>query len=141
MAKHALRKAAAALACAMAGALLVPAQASAQSVSQAAAGSATWAKTEAILGGAPSALQAILAQQSGTAGAVRAPLQPSSYSRAPMLMRAAVPPPPSPGVLSGRPDVFGSVALAVEHTPLDRRWRRVKDAAVSGAAARYAQSL
>src|SRR4051794_11269775 len=140
MAKRPLIRATATLALAIAGTLLGTAPASAQSVAQAAAGSVSWAKTDAILGGAPSALQAILAQQSGIVAPVRRPLSPSSYSRPPAIA-AAISLEPSPGVLNGRPDVFGSVALAVDHTPLDSRWQRVKHAGLSGAAARYAQSV
>ena len=102
-------------------------------------------KTEAILGG-PSALDALKAQQSGLPVAVTpAPaLTPASltYSRPPLVPailrdRPAV----SAGVTSGRPDVFGSVALRVGHTQLDARWQRVAHSGVSGAAAAYAASL
>ena len=58
----------------------------------------------------------------------------------PVIMPAAVRFGPSPGVANGRPDVFGSVALRVDHTPLDARWQRVEHAAVDGAAARFAEA-
>lgn len=119
-------------------ATFVPARAHAQSVSQAAAGSLTWAKSDAILGGAPSALEAILAKQSGTPLPARR-LQPASYSR-PTVTPAAIRFGPSPGVTSGRPDVFGSVALRVAHTPLDTRWKSVENGSVDGAAARFAEA-
>ena len=114
---------------------LVPAPAHAQS--------ANWvrqAKTEAILG-SPSRLAAILAVQQGLPAPQ--PLRPAAYSvRTPSSyavlreIHSA-----SPGVVSGRPDVFGSVALAVGRTPLDRRWRAVARQGVGGAAAAYAASL
>jgi predicted transglutaminase-like cysteine proteinase len=47
----------------------------------------------------------------------------------------------SEGVTSGRPDVFGSVALRVAHTPLDRKWQAVENSAVGGPAARFAGAL
>lgn len=105
-----------------------------------------WSKTEAILG-APSALQAILAQQTGvTVPRVPAPaaplVQPASYAL-PQPSRAAAinvdQRPASPGVVNGRPDVFGTVALRVEHTPLDSRWRTVERSPVTGTAARFAR--
>ena len=133
MAKHVLPKD---LALAASGFAFTPAPASAQ----AAAASLVWAKSDAILGGAPSALEAILAQQSGAAVPRRAPaLRPASYSRPPVV-NAAIRFGPSPGVWNGRPDVFGSVALRVDHTPLDARWKRVQHSEVDGAAARFAQA-
>ena len=118
----------------------VPTPALAQSAPvQAASYSLTSAKTEAILGGS-SALAAIMAQQQG----LPAPklLQPASYSsRIPTysVLRNNVP--LNAGVASGRPDVFGSVALAVNRTPLDHRWRKVARAGIGGAPALYAASL
>jgi predicted transglutaminase-like cysteine proteinase len=44
----------------------------------------------------------------------------------------------SPGVTNGRPDVFGTVALRIGHTPLDTRWHNVEHAPISGAAATFA---
>src|SRR3954447_9815911 len=128
MAKHVLPKALAFVALSLAS---TPALA--QSVTQAAAGSLTWAKSDAILGGAPSALQAILDRQSGIATPARVALQPASYSRP--SVSAAIPVGPSPGVWNGRPDLFGSVALRVDHTPLDGRWQRVEHAGLGGSAA------
>jgi predicted transglutaminase-like cysteine proteinase len=97
------------------------------------------AKTEAILG-SPSRLAAILAEQQGLPAPQ--PLRPASYTpRTPsyaVLRNAYV---PSSGALSGRPDVFGSVALSVGRTSLDRRWRAVARQGVGGAAAAYAASL
>ena len=126
--------------------ILLPAPAFAQAAMlQPASFSARASKSEAILGGAPSALAAILANQHGIS--VSQPLQPAALS---------IPKPTyavfrdsrlradnrfSPGAFSGRPDVFGSVALSVNHTPLDQRWRTVARQRVSGAPAVYAASL
>src|SRR5688500_10350503 len=106
--------------------------------------SANWvsqAKTEAILG-SPSRLAAILAVQQGLPAPTPLPLRPASYTpRTPsyaVLRNAYL---PSSGALSGRPDVFGSVALSVRRTSLDRRWRAVARQGVGGAAAAYAASL
>jgi predicted transglutaminase-like cysteine proteinase len=127
---------------------LLPATAFAQSATpQPAAGfGLRYGKTEAILGGASSRLSAILAEQSGMTVA-QPPLQPASLSipsrtyavlretRAGNFNRL------SPGAFSGRPDVFGSVALSVGHTPLDHRWHSVARQRVVGAPAAYAASL
>jgi predicted transglutaminase-like cysteine proteinase len=119
---------------------LAPAQAAAQSTPTRLAASLAWSKSDAILG-APSALQAILAQQHVPAAAVR-PVRPSEYSL-PRAQPAALPlgGRSGEGVLSGRPDIFGSVALRVGHTPLDARWRHAERARLSGTAERYARSL
>lgn len=110
----------------------------AQSVSVAAGASRSWSKNDAILGGAPSALQAILAQQSGLPAPAITP-RPASYAIAPAIVRLE--PAVSPGAVSGRPDVFGSVALKIQRAPLMARWRKVEPARLGGAPARYAQSL
>ena len=47
----------------------------------------------------------------------------------------------SAGATSGRPDVFGSVALKVANTRLNWRWSKVERAPVGGDAARYAATL
>ena len=130
-------RALASIAASVAAVALPPSAASAQN---AVAASVGWAKTEAILGGTPSALQAILAQQQGLPAPSRTP-QPASYKlpeAAPAILeRPAV----SEGVLSGRPDVFGSVALRVSGSRLDGRWHRVENARIGGTAGRYAASL
>lgn len=94
-------------------------------------------KAEAILGG-PSKLAALIAQQSGQAPLPSAVLRPSGrgsiqFTDPAPLLRSAV--------SHDRPDVFGSVALRVEHTPLDRRWRRVRNAQVGGRLANWARDL
>lgn len=87
----------------------------------------SWSKSEAILG-APSRLAAIHAQQAGlpVPAARPVPFQPA-------VMRTArlVP--------ADRPDVFGTVALSVERTPLDRRWRAVGAAPLGPLAAAFAE--
>ncbi len=104
----------------------------------------SFSKAEAILGG-PSALELLMAQQSGKPVTMSPAPRPASYSYsglpiAPAILRDA-PPSVSPGVLNGRPDIFGSVALRVGHTPLDARWHQVEHSSVTGTAARYAASL
>jgi predicted transglutaminase-like cysteine proteinase len=95
-------------------------------------------KSEAILGG-PSQLAQILAQQGARpATPVSAAPQPASYSL-PRVTSAILR--TTDGVIDGMPDVFGSVALKVGHTPLDWRWRSVEDSPVTGAPAAYAKSI
>ena len=115
---------------------------------QAPASAQSFTKTEAILGG-PSALEALLAQQKAGSAVTRptfqAVLQPASYSNprptiVPAVLRDTRPA-VSPGVFNGRPDVFGSVALRVGHTPLDSKWHRVEHSEISGSAAAYASSI
>ena len=119
---------------------LLPTPALAQSAPVQAAGySLNSAKAEAILGGS-SALAAITAKQQGLP--VPATLQPASFSaRTPSYAILRNAGPLDAGVKSGRPDVFGSVALDVGHTRLDDRWRRVARDGVSGAPAAFAASL
>ena len=102
-----------------------------------AASYSSFAKTDAILGGS-SALAQILASQ-GSRPAVPAVLSPAAGGPA-----AIIAPRWSPArtVIRGdMPDVFGSVALRVRRTSLDRRWRSVEASGVSGASARFARSL
>lgn len=125
-----------------AAAALTPAVAHGQALPAGTAASLTFSKSEAILG-APSALAAILAQQHAGPPAP-SPLRPASYSLPrPMsaVLRTGSGIRVSEGVLSGRPDVFGSVALRVSRTPLDARWHSVEHSPVTGVAARFAQSL
>ena len=113
-------------------ALAVPAQA------QVASGAyRSMTKTDAILGGAPSALAAITVQQGGR------PLY-SSYvvpagRGAPM--HAAVASYARPPVSADRPDIFNSVALSIGRSPLDARWNKVSGAGVGGNAGAFAASL
>jgi predicted transglutaminase-like cysteine proteinase len=93
-------------------------------------------KTEAKLG-APSAHQAIQAQPGAPPRA--AAIAPASYS-APRAVQAVVRT-GDEGIHSDRPDVFGSVALRVGHTPLDPRWHSVEHRPVTGSAVRFAQSF
>jgi predicted transglutaminase-like cysteine proteinase len=96
-------------------------------------------KSDAILGGAPSALAAIRSQQAGQPAATFnraiAPASPGA------LFRPAVMPYVRQAVSSDRPDVFNSVALSIDRSPLSARWHQVAGAGVSGAAAAYAASL
>lgn len=101
-----------------------------------------WSKTETILGGAPSALEALLARQESSSYANGFAVRPAAYSR----LRHD----PSAinrkrfdylAWMSGRPDVFGSVALPVRRTRLDARWRKVERARIGGLTARFAESL
>lgn len=117
--------------------LFTAGQANAQAFS---AASDQWAKTEAILGGAPSALQALLARQNGEHASQRMWIEPASFSR-PKIVHSGLKAATNLAVLSGRPDVFGSVALRVGHTPLDNRWHRVMHAGLTGPAADFAKSL
>ncbi len=96
-------------------------------------------KTEAILGGAPSRLAAIMAQQAGVsvapmATAAMLPLRPYGFSQA--ILRQ-----PSAPISADRPDVFNSVALKVANTSLDARWRRVAHSRATGAAGVFAAGL
>lgn len=135
MAIRTISRASIGLSAAAAALVSFPGAASAQSVPTSAS-SLLLSKSEAILG-APSALQTILAQQGAPPRA--AALAPASYS-APRAI-AAVVRSGDEGVHSGRPDVFGSVALRVGHTPLDPRWHSVEHSPVTGSAVRFAQSF
>ncbi|HET9397384.1 MAG TPA: transglutaminase-like cysteine peptidase, partial [Sphingomicrobium sp.] len=94
-------------------------------------------KTDAILGGSPSALAAITSSQGGrplyrsyvTPAAPSANFHPAvaNYSRQP--------------VSTDRPDVFNSVALSIGRSPLDARWNQVSGAGVGGNAGAVAASL
>jgi predicted transglutaminase-like cysteine proteinase len=110
-------------------AVAVPAQAQVVSASY----RPTMSKSEAILGGAPSALAAITAQQTGVA-LMRTAAAPSLY-------RPAIAKYVRPAVSSDRPDVFNSVALTIGRSPLDARWNQVSGAGVSGNAGAFAASL
>ncbi|HEX5238654.1 MAG TPA: transglutaminase-like cysteine peptidase [Sphingomicrobium sp.] len=128
------------LAAAAAALTVVPGNASAQAIPAGVGGSLAFSKSEAILG-APSALEAILAQQHASVR-IGASVQPSAYTL-PRLIPAIVRTRPveDEGVFSGKPDVFGSVALRVTHTPLDARWHPAENARLHGEPARYAESL
>ena len=109
-------------------------------------GAPGFTKSDAILGGAPSRLAAIMAAQSS--GAAARPMMfaatassaiPIPFMRAPYIVERvqAVTPP----VSADRPDVFNSVAIEVSHTPLDRRWNGVAHGTVGGSAGSFAASL
>lgn len=102
---------------------------------------AAFSKSDAILGGAPSALQAILGQQSGTPIASMLRTAAVSFDGANPLDRDAVFPVARPSALSDRPDVFGSIALSVSRTSLDRRWNTVSRGPVGAGAGAYAAAV
>lgn len=105
-----------------------------------AAASLTWSKSEAILG-APSALEAILAKQNGAPLSARPAIEQASIARPQMMPpMVSVRPVVSGAARSGRPDVFGSVALRVGRTPLDKKWLAVGRSPVGPAAARFAEA-
>ena len=91
---------------------------------------ASYSKSEAILGGAPSSLAAILASQ----GAARHATLSSAGTDAQSAHIPRVVP-------LDRPDVFGSVALAVGRSPLERRWAKVERKSIGPAAASFVNSL
>ena len=96
----------------------------------------SFAKSEAILGGS-SKLAEILGQQ----GSGRVPAALAPASRGALL---SVEPQRLPARFAARsdmPDVFGSVALRVRHTSLDRKWKNVARDGVSGASAEFARTL
>ncbi|MEO6359585.1 MAG: transglutaminase-like cysteine peptidase [Sphingomicrobium sp.] len=97
----------------------------------------SFAKTDAILGGS-SALAQILASQGGRPAA---PAQLSPASRGTAAIVAPRWSPVHTMVRNDMPDVFGSVALRVGRTSLDKRWRNVETSGVTGAPARFARSL
>ena len=96
-------------------------------------------KSEAILGGAPSALAAIHAQQSGqpvaTFRQAVAPSSPGNFYRRAFVSNVRE------SVSADRPDIFNSVALSIGRSPLDARWNQVAGAGVNGTAAAFAASL
>lgn len=102
---------------------------------------ASFSKTDAILGGAPSALAAIMAQQSGKSSSVPQPAAAPTPHGPGALVQGGVYPGVLPAIASDRPDVFGTVALAVAQTSLDRRWRKVASGSAGGPAIRYAAGL
>ena len=126
--------------------LLALAASSAPAAAQVAPAYASTSKSDAILGGAPSALAAILAQQSGAPSVAARPAFaqlstiPSPDSRG-ATFRPAVLPVTRAAVALDRPDIFGTVALSVAHTSLDRRWTRVSHGAVGTRATAFAASI
>lgn len=98
------------------------------------------AKSEALLG-TGSKLAALMAQQNGLAlPAVQSAALPqaavlrSPWSGQPITIQR-------PAVREGQPDVFGSTALPVDATPLDRRWSAVAARPADGGSMRWAASL
>lgn len=116
------------------GAVLIAAPALAEAaVTQAPTPEIGSSKTGAILG-APSRLAIILAEQQAVTAAApvqTAKLVTGSTTESFFRQRA----------YNRRPDVFGSVALAVRRTPLDHRWRLVARHRVEGTGAAFAARL
>ena len=96
----------------------------------------SFAKSEAILGGS-SKLAEILGQQGNRP--VSAALAPGSRATPPFAEPGRVP--ARFAARSDMPDVFGSVALRVDHTSLDRKWKSVARDGVNGASAEFARRL
>ena len=120
------------------GATPAPAATPTPAATASAYASGGFSKSEAILGGSSQLAQILAQQGAGPAAPVSVAPQPASYSLPPVtsaILRT------TDGVVDGMPDVFGSVALKVGHTPLDWRWRSVEDSPVTGAPAAYARSL
>jgi predicted transglutaminase-like cysteine proteinase len=99
-------------------------------------------KTEAILG-APSALSLLIAQQNGTpiaSAAYQSPTPSSGGLYSTAVLTYDRPAAASP-IAYDRPNIFGTVALAVQHSPLDYRWHKVEHVRVTGAPAAFASAL
>lgn len=94
-------------------------------------------KSDAILGGAPSALAAITAQQGGRP-AYSSYVVPASRNA---YLRPATAKHVPEAISADRPDVFNSVALSIARSPLDARWDRVSGASVGGNAGAFAATL
>ncbi|MDQ3144915.1 MAG: transglutaminase-like cysteine peptidase [Pseudomonadota bacterium] len=106
--------------------------------------SAGYSKAEAILGGAPSSLAAILSAQSGGAAVAVSAFAASLPAAIPAIRPAPFGVEVRPRDFSAspdRPDVFGSVALPISRSPLDHRWNRVGASEVGGEAALYSTAL
>ena len=105
--------------------------------------SASFSKSEAILGGSPSRLALILSSQSSGApvtAAAFAAAVPAVYSRpAPFALDREQA--PDLTASPDRPDIFNTVALPIDRSPLDYRWKRVGASGVGGRAATFAIAL
>nr|WP_294846931.1 transglutaminase-like cysteine peptidase [uncultured Sphingomonas sp.] len=87
-------------------------------------------KSAAILG-APSALEALRLKQSGASPAASMYRPAIAYPSQPVQRMP---------VSTAQPDIFGSVALSIAHSPLDARFRAAS-AAPSGSASAFAAAL
>lgn len=117
----------------------VPA-AAAESASPYAVSASAVRKSEALIG-APSRLAALMAQQSGAAlpAPAAAPTVQPAVLRSPWSGQAIRL--ERPRLVRDRPDVFGSVALPIDSTPLDRRWQAIARRPADASASRWATSL
>jgi len=99
-------------------------------------------KSAAILGGQPSALEAVLSRQGAAYSFSPAPL-PAFVTFRPTIASSA--PPQSVEMpqfaASGRPDVLGTVALRLKGSRLDGKWRSVNHSPVHGRAFQFARNL
>lgn len=127
-------------------AALLASPASAEVATPGAATDRDFAKSSAILGGKPSALEAILSSQAaGSASATAAiasatTLRPASLSR-PLPRAPGLPSRELDDVASGKPDVFGTVALKLARSRLNSQWKRAHSMHVSGKARDFARDL
>jgi predicted transglutaminase-like cysteine proteinase len=130
-------------------ALLALAASSAPAAAQVAPAYAYFNKSDAILEGAPSALAAIMARQSGAAPAALA-ATPASFTVVPAsqgaLFNRAIFPAYTPAIVDApvptdRPDVFNTIALPITHTSFDRRWAQIAHAPIGARAAAFASSI
>lgn len=96
-------------------------------------------KNDSILG-SPSRLEALVAQQDGrpavSVGSTALPTL-AAEARRTVETKAKAFRPAAPD----RPDVFGSIALSLSSTPLDRHWRRVRNSRAIGPLGGWARSL
>jgi predicted transglutaminase-like cysteine proteinase len=122
----------------IAGAGMVSAAITSPATAQSSGTSLGLTKSEAIIGG-PSSLAEILTQQG--AASRTSTVTPASYGLKRPFIRTATSSNAGSAALTGKPDIFGTVALRVQQTRLDQRWRRASGAAVSGHAASFASSL
>lgn len=100
----------------------------------------TFSKTDAILGGS-SALQAILDQQNATSAVLRVDTPSVRTLTTFPTVSLARREPIAEAISLDRPNVFGTVALRVNHTPLDAKWRSVSRSNVGPQAARYVEAI
>jgi predicted transglutaminase-like cysteine proteinase len=108
-------------------------------------------KSTVILGGVPSKLDLLRAQQAepptpGAGPDVAASCMARIATALPTDRSSAAVPTATDKAQqavpdTGRPDVFGSIALSVGRTPLDHRWTRARNARLGGGAGPWAQLI
>jgi predicted transglutaminase-like cysteine proteinase len=105
------------------------------------------ARPASLLGGAPSALEAMRRRQAAASSAVAVrvaalPLSDQCAVTDAANLAAAVDVSPTSGAVtprSGRPDVFGSIALKVGHSPLEHKWQAVQRVRFHGGSGPWAR--